>query len=320
MKQAAELFLARDKKWIAASKGALVHLKYEPAVSSNLITLKQREAFSDACRNDHLAAAAAINEAVNQTNDVKVKGWLMQQVAEYQHLVNPAESQLTLRSGISFNPRITRPIGGIDYKRLSPAAVNQAVQCVSRLKRYDDGNRLIIEVNSYLEQLVFREDMAEAFEEVTKEIGSILGFRTQRPEKEFGRGPDVLWEVGERTYFVIECKNGVTSQNPINKGDCNQLNGSMIWFAEKYDSTCSAIPVLIHPKTETDHAASLHAEVRIITVELLEQFREAVRKFAIAAGSANRSNPNEIRSILEEFGLSHKGLLKFTVAQGKRRK
>lgn len=320
MKQAAELFLNRDKKWIAASKSALVHIKYEQATSSNVITLKQREAFASASRNDPAAAVRALTEAVNQTSDNKIKGWLKQQVAEYQHQISPPESQVTLRSAIALNPRLTRPMAGIDYKRLNPTAVNQAAQCAEYLRRYEDGNRLIVEVNSYLDQLVFREGTSEQFEEVMREVGAFIGFRTQRPEKEFGRGPDVLWEVGERAYFVIECKNGVTSTNPINKHDVNQLNGSMVWFSEKYDTSCSAIPFMIHPQTEIEHAASLHAGTRVITAETLELLREAIRKFATAASAANRTNVDEIRAILNQFLLTQAGLLKFTVPSGKRKK
>ncbi|UGY28893.1 hypothetical protein HU675_0020150 [Bradyrhizobium septentrionale] len=56
-----------------------------------------------------------------------------------------------------------------------------------------------------------------------------------------GRGPDNLWALGALQYLVIECKSGAVKASSINKHDCNQLNGSMNWFADKYDKSCSAL-------------------------------------------------------------------------------
>jgi hypothetical protein len=161
--------------------------------------------------------------------------------------------------------------------------------------------------------LVFEEDSTESFEETLKELGALLGFAPQRPEKEFGRGPDVLWEAGERAYFVIECKSGVTSEQAINKHDCNQLNGSIVWFQEKYDSTCQALPLMVHPLSEYEHAASLDSAVRIITRDKLDELRDAVRQFAIAAASGNFGDAEYVRGLLKQFSLTKGDFQKFSV-------
>jgi hypothetical protein len=262
-----------------------------------------------------------MNEAANSTSESKVKGWLKQQLAEYYHFVNPTESQVILRSAVGENPRVTRPLGGIDYRRLSPSSISQANQCAAFLKSaYHDGNRLIVEVNSYLAQLAFQPDTADAFEEVVKDVGTFLGFSAQRPEKEFGRGPDVLWEVGERTYFIIECKNGVASKQPINKHDCNQLNGSTVWFHEKYDATCSVVPIIIHPVGEYEYAASLDADTRVITEAKLDELRDAIRQFAVAAASGDRGDASKVGGMLQHSGLTKGNFVKFLIAPTRTRK
>jgi hypothetical protein len=56
----------------------------------------------------------------------------------------------------------------------------------------------------------------------------------------------VLWAIGSLRYLVIECKSGVTSDR-IRRSDAAQLAHSMSWFTERYDQTCRATPVMIHP-------------------------------------------------------------------------
>ena len=309
--EVAQQFLARDQEWIKVSKGTLANLKYEPVIQNNPITLAQRQAFTLARRNDFVAAARAINDAVNNIKDIKIKGWLRQQLAEFQQFINPTESQLILRTAIKENPRIIRPIGGIDYQRLAPSVKSQAIQCSEFIKNnFENGNRLILEVDSLLSQLIFQPDTANAFEETLKELGFIIGYNSQRPEKEFGRGPDVLWEAGDRSYFINESKNGVTSNGPINKGDCNQMNGSLVWFAKEYPG-CTAIPLMIHPSNEFEYAASLPANVGIMTGEKLDAFRQAVRQFATASANATWGDPKVIGVILNDCGLTKTSFSKF---------
>jgi hypothetical protein len=114
-----------------------------------------------------------------------------------------------------------------------------------------------------------------------KLIARYIGFESQRPEQEYGRGPDVLWSLGELNYLVIECKNE-TVTDTITKGYCNQLNGSCYWFEEKYDDSCSFIPIMIHNSYLFDFAASPNQYIRIMTPEMLQKFCIAVDDFLTA--------------------------------------
>lgn len=69
----------------------------------------------------------------------------------------------------------------------------------------------------------------DAFEDAIDEVGRLLGFATQQPDREFGKGPDNLWGLSGDDFIVFECKSG--SQAPeIAKGDIDQLAGHMNWF------------------------------------------------------------------------------------------
>jgi hypothetical protein len=73
---------------------------------------------------------------------------------------------------------------------------------------------------------------ANKFEEAVKNLAYMLGFNGQRPENDFGKGPDNLWSTGSLKYFIIECKNGAINEI-ICKEDINQLNGSINWFEKE---------------------------------------------------------------------------------------
>lgn len=161
--------------------------------------------------------------------------------------------------------------------------------------------------------MIFQPDTASIFEETIKQIALFLGFNAQRPEAEFKKGPDVLWEIGQLKYFVIECKNGATT-DLISKHDCDQLAGSINWFITKYDKTCSAIPIIIHPSNCFEYASSPYSETRIITREKLDELKSCLRDFAEkVVQSDSTRNPRSINDLLKEEGLTANSFIgKFT--------
>lgn len=281
--------LNRDPQWVALSKGALVNVKYSPTTEVSPIALKQREALRAALIHDYNTAANAIQEVINDIHDLRVKGWLKQQLAEYIHFTDKAESQKILKSAVSDNRFVIHPLDGIQYSKLPPTDMDQAKRCAEYLLvNFKDPNKLVIAVNSLLENLVFRTEIAPIFEQATKDLAFFIGYVGQRPEAEFNKGPDVLWEVGQLKYFVIECKNGATSSS-ISKADSNQLSGSMNWFTSTYDNTCKGHPILIHPFKEVERSASPISEMRVITSEKLDALKDNLRNFFRAVASSQYS-------------------------------
>jgi hypothetical protein len=143
----------------------------------------------------------------------------------------------------------------------------------------------LLEVNAIADTLIFQPETSEAFEQALKSAASYIGFVGQRPEVEWGKGPDVLWSLGNLRYFVIECKNGATVDY-ISKDYCNQLAGSANWFIDNYDSTCSFTPLMIHPSRICENAASPHQEMRVVAQELLPKFVAAIKEFTTTVVSS----------------------------------
>jgi len=97
---------------------------------------------------------------------------------------------------------------------------------------------------------------------------------------------------------VIEAKSGATAKL-IQKAYINQLAGSMNWFERQYDSTVTALPVLIHPSDTLAKDASAPTGARVITEVRMEAVRSAVRDFGDALVTAGRwDQPDEIQALL----------------------
>lgn len=274
-----DLCLARNENWIRASKGVMASLKYEDSLEIDNYILTQRVAYNAATCGHFQTAADSINRLANEITAKKLKGYMKQCLAEYVNFFDQPGAQKILLSGASDNHRILKPISGISYNKLDSTSVDQATKAVEFFEsNYADQNSIAIDIEAILEALIFRPETANAFERALSNIAKFIGLASQRPENDFKKGPDVLWCLGGLKYLVIECKNGAVT-DAIKKHDCNQLNGSAVWFESNYDASCKFIPLIVHKSKRAEFAASLRHDARIIGEEELQDFKDRVRKF-----------------------------------------
>jgi hypothetical protein len=301
LREVMDLCFSRNQGWVAAGRRALANAPENGGFIDPTVTPK-RVAFNAARASRWDLAKTAMETAANSTNDPATKGYLMQQLAEY--VQNPAEAQEILLSALKYNNRIMKPIKGVTYTKLTPPAIEQAGQCVAFTERFANSNDLVIWGSSLVEGLNWDPDATERFEASLKELGLFLGFGSQRPEQELGKGPDNLWALGGLKYLVIECKSGATVPE-ISKGYSNQLIGSMQWFASAYDQTCVATPIMIHPAYTFDVHANPNPETKIIDEERLTLLRQRLGKLmeGLAEG-VTRQQPQKVGSLLKEHGFT----------------
>lgn len=294
--------LEQNPDWVKASRGAVASVAPPAAKEVDAVAVAHRKAYDAAASNDMRGAGMAAC-AISNVDDLILRGYLKQCAAEYVNLYDQVEAQKILLSGISGNPRILKPIEGVAYHKLEGLALDQARACREFLLLNPSPNAPVIRMNALLEDLVFKPDTANRFEQALKEVARFVGFKSQRPELEFKKGPDVLWAVGGLSYFVIECKNGAISGS-INKHDCNQLNGSGEWFRNRYDESCTFTPIMIHPSNTPEHAASLNANTRLIGEAELALLRKNLFEFVKSVCTNNQFGDEEaIRDRLAHFRL-----------------
>ena len=289
------LFLNRDEGWVTASKSSLASLTYSQN-SSDEFAISQRLAFNEASINQYDNATAILNNAID-TSDKIISGYSKQVLAEYLNYKDEVEAQKLLISAIRDNKNILKPKEGISYERIK--SVDEQAKTLQNylLNKYTAGsNQFIIDIDALLDDLIFRPETANKFEEAIKQLASYIGFIGQRPENDYGKGPDNLWSVGNNEYFVIECKNGVINKT-INKHDMNQLNGSIAWFKDKYDHSSQYVPIMIHLGDTCEHGATPLEGCIVITKEHLKAFKKNIKDFSLAI-KTKINQLDEIKALL----------------------
>ena len=153
------------------------------------ITIGQRKAYDLASNGNYVNASNVLEVLVNNEPDIKLKGYLKQGFAEYVNLYNKPKAQKIQMSAASDNRRVLKPIEGIQYHKISSDMVDQAISCSNfMVSRYQDPNKLVIEIDAIIEDLQFKENSSNVFEEGLKNIAEYLGFDSQRPEQEYKKG------------------------------------------------------------------------------------------------------------------------------------
>ena len=275
--------LTRNPGWVGASRNALIETSYPASVVVDSVAVAQRQGFDAARRGKFEQAERYLNEAANAATDDLVKGWLLEQAAAMLHPVDRPRSQQILSAANDRNSLVTRPIQGIAYRRVDTAGMDQARQAAAYLlKTYPrGGNDLIIGINGLLDNLVFREDGYEPFEQGLMEIGLHLEVSAQRPEKQGAGRLDVLWGIGQLEYLLLSCKSEATAAT-ISAHYADEISGSVNWFRQTYDHSCQAVPVIVHPSELMDLAASPPSGTRVIAKTQLAALRDACRGFAVS--------------------------------------
>jgi hypothetical protein len=303
------LCLDQDPQWRTVSRNAVVNAIEAPARPVDVATVHARKAFDLARARDYPGAASFIQEAISSCKDVLLKGYHQEILAEYVNEFDPPRAQEILLSAAQLNSHVTKPLAGVKYAKLDSPAKNQATAAVEFMRRFKSGNDLVLFVTALTEELMWNPEKTKAFESAVFELGLLLGFSSQRPELDTGAGPDNLWSLGNLSYVVIECKSGAISAT-ISKSDGDQLSGAVNWFSSKYDKSCTAAPILIHPSFTFDKQAAPLDAVRIIDTPHLDALNTSLRGYAAnISSSGSIRDPESVRKQLQHFGLNTGELL-----------
>ena len=93
--------------------------------------------------------------------------------------------------------------------------------------RFIDPTTMVLFADELCADLQFGAVTASKFEAAINDLAWFIGIKGQRPERDYNEGPDNLWALPGGSFFVIECKSGVTSGECISKRDAGQLGQSV---------------------------------------------------------------------------------------------
>lgn len=289
-----DLCMDGNREWWSAGRARLAHAAEGKPSRIDAAVILQREAFDSLINSQFKIAEAQLQAAVNGEADRAVRGYLKQQLAEVIHCSDPASAQTTLLSAVSDNRRVVKPLAGIAHVKITAPTVQASACKLFVEQRFLDPNGIVLFANALADDIRWDKDYTDKFEAAIRDLGLLLGFGSQRPDKEYrDGGPDNLWAVGGLKFLVIECKSGVDNDGRlISKDHCNQLLGSASWFRRTYDATCSHTPIIIQPVNRFTSDASPSADIRVIDDEKLIHIRDRIRSFGrgLVKDSAHRSD------------------------------
>ncbi|HBV6183115.1 TPA: DEAD/DEAH box helicase family protein [Klebsiella pneumoniae] len=214
----------------------------------------------------------------HHVQDPREKGWYLQLLARYMYSLSKAESNKYQKSAFQNNNSLLKPRDGIEYKKIGKINTSRTQRIKEWMASYDDYQSLMIDIDGVLENLSYGVH-SEKFEKALDNLGGMIGFVCQRPDKEIRKGPDNLWADVDNQYIMFECKNEVDEdRKEINKDEAGQMNNHCGWFDDFYPGEKCLKFMIINTRHLSYHADFTH-EVRIIKKNSLRTLKNNVRSF-----------------------------------------
>lgn len=211
----------------------------------------------------------------NSQIEPQAKGWLEQLAARVAYQWDNKDLyQQYQKSAYSDNQSLLRPQSSPRYIALTISS-EQSKQIVNHLDEYTPRRGFLSNFDEVVSHLV-PEASSNQFEQALADLGNLLGFVTERPEKFYNQGPDVLWLL-KNMGLIIEAKSRKKPSNPLNKGDFGQLLTSVEWFKANYPD-CEYIPISILSNSTTTEAITTN-DAKALTFDKLNQLISDSRQF-----------------------------------------
>ncbi|SFF24590.1 DEAD/DEAH box helicase [Sunxiuqinia elliptica] len=264
----------------------------------------EKEAENANLKEDNETACLKTQELIDKyVDDDSEKGWYLQQLARYKYFESKTESNKLQKSAFLLNSQLLKPKDGITYKKIEFINENRIKRIKTWISNFQSYDELILAVDSILGDLTFGID-SEKFESSVKEIGCLLGFISQRPDKEFRKGPDNLWCGVDNRFFLFECKSEVSDKrDAISKHEAGQMNSHCAWFESIYgDATVKR--VLIIPTRNLSYSADFTHKVEVMRKGKLKLFKASIKSFIKEFKNYNINELSDEK--IQEFINTHK--------------
>ena len=303
--------LNRDPPWIKYHRSK-VQKAGESSIEMLPINLadEEKKAFKLFQENQNRKASKAIqtilDSAGEEIDDVD-KGWYLQLAAFYTYKSNQGRAMEMQLKAHRLNTLLLRPPEGVDYQKIQIERGKQPNKIIRWIKKHTEANAIIVSANQILDKLSFGVPY-ETFEEEFANLAEIIGFESQRPEKAYGKGPDVLWQLSDGTFLIISAKNEATSDT-ISKKYADNLSGSWNWFKKEYAGD-EDIPVIIHPSNKLAFGAYCVEGAMALKSNGLKSLISNVRYFTIALASKSPESweIDDVNTLVHKYYLDPKNI------------
>lgn len=220
--------LDRDQDWKDAHRervgGAAKSIRSPGLTITEQAAVAERRSWLAAKARNHQQATSLLQEILDKQglHDAQ-RAELLVRMAGYAAHFDQARAGQLYRVAFEINSQMARPPQLPDKKYVQ--LKEQAVLFSEATDKFDTPAAAVAALESLRARLAYAGD-AQVVEQALYELGRFLGATASRPEKETGRGPDVLWLV-DGLALCIEAKNEKVA--PIHKSDAEQLLMSTQW-------------------------------------------------------------------------------------------
>ena len=230
-------------------------------------------------KKDFKTAADLYQEIVNSNNDNQPeKGWYQQLLAKCMWHIQKSEYEKIQNKAHDNNNYLLMPINA-PYKKTGFVHVSSIEQIINKIQSFDSFFDYKIAVDSILSNLVIGVS-ANKFEKAVQDLGSLLGFESTRPDKQYKTGPDNLWQYSNNHYLLIECKSEkMQNATEITKDEIGQMSNHIAWFKDNYGKNEPVKNIFIHPVSTISKLADIDTDIYAITAEGLDKLKDNVRGF-----------------------------------------
>ncbi|MGL5873748.1 MAG: DEAD/DEAH box helicase family protein [Xenococcaceae cyanobacterium] len=276
--------LKRDEGWKEYYKEKMDDSNNEDEITKKHI-LKilelEKKAENYFYKNDPEKAIDCIQTIIDDycKDNATEKGWYLQTLARYKYRISKTDSNKTQQSAFTNNIQLLKPREGISYRKLNYIHENR-IKTIRKWMASHNNNyeEILMSINDIFDRLSFGQ-LAEKFEQALQELGNAIGFQSQRPDKEFKKGPDNLWCISSNEYLFFECKSEVdNSRNEITKSETGQMNNHCAWFEREYN-TNPVKRILIIPTKSISAQGNFTHKVEIMRKGKLKLFKDNIKSF-----------------------------------------
>jgi replicative superfamily II helicase len=251
--------LNRDPDWVQYHASELAEAAHARPVDVLALRIagEERKAFSQQRLGQLDAALNTLQNLISDpeiSKDIERAAWLSASAARIAHQLGDDERGQRLQTNaFTVNNNHCPPKIRPQYQpRPTPGAQSEAI--VARLLQYARRGSLLAD---YEEEIADLNEHASPtrYEQALANLGSYLGYQSERPEQTYGVGPDVLWRTDATIDFVIEAKHEKKEATPLYKKDHAQLLEAEHWVRTTYPGR-NTIRVSALPQAVADGKAT----------------------------------------------------------------
>lgn len=271
--------LNRDEAWKNYYLQEMEEIEHtETVFTIHNILQKEKEAMDALISMDRNKAYSIFQEIADSCSGENDKAWYMQMMAFVKYFDSKAESNKLQLMAFKKNSELLKPKDGIVYEKINYINKNRINKIREELTKFQSHQDIMIYYDGIFEDLSFDND-SDKFERALQEVGLILGFESQRPDKDIRKGPDNLWCVELNKYMMFECKNKVSeNRNVISKKEAGQMDQHCDWFEDEYGKI-SVKRIMIISTKDLSHDAYFARDVEIMRKSKLKNFKNNIRDF-----------------------------------------